>query len=367
MVGVIAHAPLGLQAAGRIGIGKVRLRDGQLPTALHLLPAQLGTQVIQGDGGLFKDTGKIQRPLAGVQLGAAALLIQLKPQVQPRHPRRSHPAGRGLALQVQLRNLATGLVAGGFAAVAPAHVQLVELPGRGQAGQRRLDGSGHRKLGHQLPGQAHIGLGNVQAQMLLGPGGRVLHRPIAGRPALGRAQGRLPGKAPALRLNGPRCAGGLGLPLRRHAALHIGQGQRGPGRVAPLHAGRLQGHVGAGTHPLAIHHIRPDAGLPLALGLGNAPLLGPGNGGQLAQLQLGKPLAAPALPNRCAAGQQGAAKAPGGMQLLALVILGIQAQRMVPGAATQHQAHILQMHGGGLASLVGKLNLPPQHGQFGLL
>ncbi len=52
------------------------------------------------------------------------------------------------------------------------------------------------------------------------------------------------------------------------------------------------------------------------------------------------------------------------MQLLALVILGIQAQRMVPGAPRSTSAHLANAWGG-LARLVGKLNLPPRTASSG--
>ncbi len=76
------HLPAQLQLALRIGIGKLGLRHLDRPAPVGILaPAQAGLQPVYRDAGIFKNTGKFQRPLAHLHIGRAPLLVEGEAQV----------------------------------------------------------------------------------------------------------------------------------------------------------------------------------------------------------------------------------------------------------------------------------------------
>ena len=362
MGGIGPHLPAGGEVALGIGIGKLGLGDLNGPAAGGILaPAHAGMQLVDRDARLLKNAGELQRTLAHVHIGRAALLIECEAQSSTFQARRM--AAGLLVTQRHTLQLPLGVVAQRVAAHRglPAQLQRFGLALQLPALQLRLCvGRQRQALGHAA-GQCQVQVAGFQRMGHIAAGQGPAHGHIAGRPVGAVGQGKSPARHPGLPATVQRLqvqpTGYLLQIQRRLIALpvhpHLGQVQIG------RHAGQR-----------AFAHIGPSAEVALCLHLLHPPFGGPRQVRHLLHSTLGKPLALPTLPGLAAHRQHRLLEIAHHLQRpapLGLGLLGVHAQRMAPMPVAQHQVHIFQLLLGRAAQRV----VPAQHtmadGNLGLV
>lgn len=175
----------------------------------------------------------------------------------------------------------------------------VWLPARGSLADKGRDRQGL----HHITGYRKIGL----LQFKLGAVGRrdAAHR--ADRPAAAWPEPTVgSAKAQVLGLHTPA----VWLPAAFQTPLQLLQFQGRNVWIQPVHACMAQCQVGGDAYGLPIFHIQPGTYVAHAIQCLYAPGLGPGQGGDLLQLQAGIPLTTPSLPGASEEGSKGWRKAP---------------------------------------------------------
>ena len=149
------------------------------------------------------------------------------------------------------------------------------------------------------------------------------------------------------------------------------QGLQGQGlrSVPPLKLQRLYRDIGHPAHGLSVIHIQP--GPDRALALLQLPVLRTQILAQMGQIDMREvqiSLSAPALQTPFMHRQQRLLEVAHDRKALAPALWrrGIQPQGVVPALVAQHQIHILQLQGRGIAQLVHPLQLAAADGDFGL-
>ena len=278
--------PEALHHALCIRIGKAGLGNFYLDVVALDLPLQLCLQLLEGDGGFFKNTGKVQHTIAHTQGRFSPSVAELEGRIQAFEARNPWAFCGSLWLQRQCCHLSVDLICAGC---QPFELQLVQgavwLPARGSLADKGRDRQGL----HHITGHRKIGL----LQFKLGAVGRrdAAHR--ADRPAAawpGPTVGSA--KAQVLGLHTPA----VWLPAAFQAPLQLLQFQGRNVWIQPVHACMAQRQVGGDAYGLPIFHIQPGTHVAHAIQCLYAPGLGPGQGGDLLQLQAGIPLATPSFP-----------------------------------------------------------------------
>ena len=367
----LERLPMALGLALQVGVGQLGF-PLQLAQGLVLeLPAQLGLQLLQGQGVFFQNAGPAQTAAIGhADVGLPALLGELRTQL--RRPNACCDGGTRLrcvhALQVQCIHLDSALVlAHVFGGAFPVQLQLPHLPGHRVALQLGLPVLGQGQAQCHFTQGLQVQLFAVEftlAALAQGAQGAaralaVLGRHIAAGPdqALVTHKGQLPrGQRPA-----------IGVLLARHPPRNLRKTQwLQVGGQAHAHLGQVQ--VGGAARPVAPDDVGPQPqAAPARLQVGaQTHMLA-----QLRHVHLRKPgvgLAVPVLEAASMGGQQAALELAHQHKALAPFgrWRGVQAQHMLVQRVAQHQVHVGQGQGGGVlrvlpaAALVGALRRPAQ-------